>query len=1090
MNVLFRCLCVTMLILPAAAQAQTLLNSADVLENGRKLRENGQAQDALNALRQVDPSDTNYHLILQEMSLAAFDDSAYTDALAYADSGLARFPDDRIYWYGLRGEAFNGMGKTDTALGCYSQVIREAPYRYQAYFSRGLVYYKQKKYKEAKADLEHCILIFPTYASAHFFLGLVHLQEGDLVPGMLSFMSYLIIKPDGRYNGKVVRLLTEMANVTDDITQLTANHAPGPDDNFDAETEILLSKAALDKSYVLKSNLEDPIVRQMQALLEKADYRPDDKGFCMQYYIPYFKQVFAQGLFNDMVYEMFSGLGIKSVDDFNKHHKDEVLAFARTTGDYFGKIAATGRLNPADRDTVTVKNLYYEDAVEGHGNFTREKDKVILHEGPWTFYNSSGTLKSKGLMDADGKRTGTWNFYYLNGKMKEVSHYKAGMLEDTTWSWFDNGQPSEINPWIDDKTEGLYRSFFYNGMPRVVCEYVHDKATGTERKYTATGFLASVGTLKDGDVDGDWTDYYVSGRPSEVDHYVKGKLEGIRKKYAEDGTLTEEGSFSNGVEQGPWKTYYTNGKVHENLAYDHGNVDGMYTEYYDNGQVKQTQLYSKGKAEGKESDFTEGGRLYEEDTYEKGKIRAVQFYGADGKPGYAAAIKASGGALSYFDSLGTRISEGNYSYRGDKEGTYTYFYPSGKVSGRAVYRGGELDGPRVNYFFNGQLSDSANYVQGDEDGYYAYYYTNGRLRQDGWYAAGKRTGPYHEYDINGKMTYATWYEDGDQSGFATYYAASGRKTSEYRFDSGWPVYYAAFDSSGRRVRDGDITAGVTKIDDPIEVGRYNHYHLDGRLDLVFFDHTPSVTRFYREGITDSTYRSFFYGGQTHVEGRYHLGNRVGPWKEYYPSGHVKDTYAFRADNLEGPDTTFNEDGSLSEIENWSDGEEDGPEYSYGDDNKLALIYYYHHGSIVGYGYPGKDGRPVPMIPLPDGCGKVTAYYANGQKSAELNLVDKETQGPRSFWYSNGQLWITGEKNGGLQNGIVKTYYPNGHLKSEDRYYYDNLQGVCKYYYPSGSLEREETYVAGDLEGPVKVYDESGHLKQTKTYYYGVLQAVR
>ncbi|HTJ10779.1 MAG TPA: tetratricopeptide repeat protein [Dinghuibacter sp.] len=1088
MNLIFRCLCVA--LLPVTASAQTLPNSARVLETGRKLRDNGQYQDALNAFRQVDPSDTNYHLILQELSVTAFDDSAFSDALAYADTGLARFPDDRVYFHSLRGQAYEAMGQTDAALGCYDRALQEAPYRYQAYFSRGLVYYEQKRFKEAKADFEHCVLIFPTHASAHFFLGIISMQEGNLVPSMLSFMTYLIIKPDGRYNGKIVRLLTEMANVTDDVTKLTAQHEPGPGDNFDAETEIILSKAALDKSYQLKCGLEDPIVRQMQALLEKTDYRPDDKGFWMQYYIPYFKQVYAQGQFNDMVYEMFSGLGIKSVDEYTKHHNADIMVFARSTGDFLARLGATGRLDPAERDTATVKNLFYDDAVEGRGNFTREKDKTILHEGPWTFYYASGTLKSRGAMDPQGMRTGTWTFYHANGRLKEISHYKAGELEDTTRTWFDNGELSEINPWIDSKTEGVYRSFFYNGLPRVVCDYIHDKPSGTQVKYTSEGFLSSRATLRDGDIDGQWIDYYNNGKPSEVTPYVKGKMEGVRKKYAADGTLTEEASFSAGVGNGPWKTYYASGRVHESYTYANGDLDGLYTEYYDNGQVRQTQPYARGKAEGKESDYTEGGRLFEEDTYEKGKIRAVQFYTADGKPGYAAAIKASGGALSYYDSLGTRISEGNYSFRGDKEGIYTYFYPSGKVSGRAVYRGGELDGPRVSYYTNGRLSDSANYVRGDEDGYYAYFWPNGRLRQDGWYATGKRTGPYREYDINGKMTYAAWYVDGDESGFSTYYAPDGRKTKEYRFESGWPVHYTAFDTAGRCIADGVITPGDMDIHMPGEFDHYNHYYLDSTLRDVFFDQTPRMTRFYRVGTADSAYRSWYYGGQTFMEGQYRLGDREGPWKEYYPNGRVKNTYTYRSDDLDGPDTLYNDDGSLREIAHWSAGQEEGAEYNYGDAGKLAFIYYYHHGALTGYSYPGKDGQPVPAIPLPDGCGKVTAYYANGQKSVELTLVDKVTEGPRSFWYSNGSPWIAGQKEGGLQNGIVKTYYPNGHIKAEERYYYDNLQGVCSYYYPSGNLERSAYYVAGEPEGQEKMYDEGGHLKQTKVYYYGVLQAVR
>src|SRR6202012_4450386 len=188
---------------------------------------------------------------------------------------------------------------------------------------------------------------------------------------------------------------------------------------------------------------------------------------------------------------------------------------------------------------------------------------------------------------------------------------------------------------------------------------------------------------------------------------------------------------------------------------------------------------------------------------------------------------------------------------------------------------------------------------------------------------------------------------------------------------------------------------------PNQTAHYNHYHLVGRFDMRYFDQSLSMTRFYREGLMDSTFTSYFYGGQKYMEGHYRLDERVGPWKEYYRNGQVKAAYTYRSDVLEGAYTLYNEDGSLQEVEPMVDGREEGAEYNYGDEGKGAFIYFYHQGNLVGYSYLGKDERPVPMIPLPNGSGKVTAYYANGQKSVELTLVDKVTQGPRSFWFSNG-----------------------------------------------------------------------------------------
>ena len=1092
-----RCLCciLTLFICQRSFAQQPLLNSGEVLDAGRKLHDDGQYKQAIALYRQVSPNDTNYEQVLHELSLSAYADSDFSDALHYADTGLMRFPEEAPKWYSLRAQALDELGQRDSALADYTRVVRMAPYNYQAFFNRGLCLYHMERFTEAKADFKRCVMIYPNYASAHYFLGLVSMEEGNVVPCMLSFMAYLAIRPSGRYAGTVARLMTSLANVTDEVSTLAAKHQTGEEDNFETETEIFLSKAALDKKYALQSDLEDPIVRQMQALLEKSTYRAEDKGFWMQYYIPYFKTIYTAGEFNAMVYEMFSGLNIKPVNEWNKHHASEVAAFARTSEDYFRKISTTELLPLAARDTATVKYLFYDDEVQGKGNYVGTGTNVSLLAGPLELYYSSGALKSTGTLDDHTQRTGKWMFYHPNGRLKEISYYTAGKLGDTTRAWFDNGQPNQVVPWVDDNLQGTFRSWYYNGLPHMVVAYQGGKRSGLSVEYASNGFLVSRCVFANGDFDGTSTYYYVNGQPSSVDRYVKGKLEGRREKYDYAGVLTQDGAYSAGGETGPWKTYYSSGGLHETYTYDHGNLEGLYTEYYENGQVKQTQPYVKGHAEGKESDYTEGGRLYEEDTYERGKVRAVQFYGPDGKPTFSGAIRASGGVLTYYDSLGIKISEGNYSFRGDKEGVYTYFYPSGAVSGRSVYRGGSLDGPRVNFYPDGRLSDSVNYTGGNQDGYYAYYYENGRLHQEGWYTGGDRTGPYREYDDMGNLTSTAYFVNGEESGFADNYAPNGRKTTEYLYDEGWPIHYTEWDTAGHRIQDKDIPPGETEFHtwyrQGVEAssGHYRNYHPDGEYDFFYFDHSLSTRRFYRQGLADSTFTQYYYGGRKSMEGAYYLGNRTGPWKEYYPNGNLKVADAFRDDNLDGKRLTYNEDGTLLREETWINGVQEGAELRYGDSNRVSYIFYYHHGDLTGYGYLGKDGQPVTPIPLARGTGSVTAWYPNGRKSAELKVVNGQPDGQRTLWFSNGLTDFTGIKTMGKELGPQVGYYPNGHLKSEEDDYYDNLHGRCTYYYPSGILAREENYYDGELEGVSKTYDEGGHLIQTKVYYYGELQAV-
>ena len=65
-----------------------------------------------------------------------------------------------------------------------------------------------------------------------------------------------------------------------------------------------------------------------------------------------------------------------------------------------------------------------------------------------------------------------------------------------------------------------------------------------------------------------------------------------------------------------------------------------------------------------------------------------------------------------------------------------------------------------------------------------------------------------------------------------------------------------------------------------------------------------------------------------------------------------------------------------------------------------------------------------------------------------------------------------------QEGLVKTYFPNGKIQSEITYVNKIREGAAKFYYDNGNIRQEFSYVNGKVDGLVKEYYESGKLKQT------------
>lgn len=64
-----------------------------------------------------------------------------------------------------------------------------------------------------------------------------------------------------------------------------------------------------------------------------------------------------------------------------------------------------------------------------------------------------------------------------------------------------------------------------------------------------------------------------------------------------------------------------------------------------------------------------------------------------------------------------------------------------------------------------------------------------------------------------------------------------------------------------------------------------------------------------------------------------------------------------------------------------------------------------------------------------------------------------------------------------QEGLVRTYYPNGQVESEINYVRNVREGEAKFYYENGNLKEERIYVNGKVEGLVNIYYDNGNLRE-------------
>ena len=310
--------------------------------------------------------------------------------------------------------AYDELTERTKAVDLYNKIIAVDPHNYLAFFNRGIALMRMEKFQESKASFQQCILVNPYYVSAHYFLGYLALEEGLLPEAMMSYATCLTINPGNRYYNRAIGVLANIGKMENELLAKAAKRKSTGSDDFDFVQEILVNKLALDKQYKLKASLEDPVVRQLQVLFEKLEYNPADKGFWMQFYVPFYAQVFGKDLFEPLVYHMLSQLEIKQVVSYVKKNDRQIKNLTDFAAEYFNEIKLTRELQFNKREPLRKRFYYTSNSLAGIGEAREKGDESVL-VGPWEFFHTNGQLKSKGTFNENQERIGTWEFYHPNG---------------------------------------------------------------------------------------------------------------------------------------------------------------------------------------------------------------------------------------------------------------------------------------------------------------------------------------------------------------------------------------------------------------------------------------------------------------------------------------------------------------------------------------------------------------------------------------------------------------------------------------------------------------------------------------------------
>lgn len=191
------------------------------------------------------------------------------------------------------------------------------------------------------------------------------------------------------------------------------------------------------------------------------------------------------------------------------------------------------------------------------------------------------------------------------------------------------------------------------------------------------------------------------------------------------------------------------------------------------------------------------------------------------------------------------------------------------------------------------------------------------------------------------------------------------------------------------------------------------------------------------------FSELYYKDVLKEKGIYKDGNKVGVWKKYYDDGKIES------------EIKYNEKSNIT-----------------------SLKEYHKNGKIAVY--INNNGK-IPVIKIYDENGRLQEV-----RKQFIEFVDSGTEIGKftenllnSYKVSNSS-----EISKNKKNGLVKTYYDNGNIKTEKYYKKGVKSGISREYDENGNLIIEENYRNGELDGLQKLYSEGGILLSETNYKNG------
>jgi len=410
---------------------------------------------------------------------------------------------------------------------------------------------------------------------------------------------------------------------------------------------------------------------------------------------------------------------------------------------------------------VFLKGSYSDNEKDGKWEYFDKDGKTTVRlnyskgekDGKQEYFNSKGNPTSLDNY-RDGEKDGEQLVYQKNGEVASKRIYKNGVLKS-----IENFNEKGVSIYKKTiKSSTTIEPKHPNGTIKSKGKLVNGKKEGKWEYFSEYGILISSFEYKDGKMDGKVIKYYKSGVKYAEFFAEDGEYEGKYIGFYANGKKSTEGYYTEGEKKGEWFNFHPDGLIKDKMYFIDGEFYGFQYSYDVKGKLN-TSSYMKDEWSYYRVSYDSTEQSF--DTLHYVTPISDRYYSLNvlGDTTFVSPFKNNEvvGKGVYYP--GTKQSYVQYYVNGSRDKTYEIKNVLGQITAVKTYNQGKIVSNTLYNAANGKVTYKAKYKDGDVDGIAYDYYPDGSLKLSTVYKEDEMSGPQIRYAPDGSVVLVLVYEE-------------------------------------------------------------------------------------------------------------------------------------------------------------------------------------------------------------------------------------------------------------------------------------------------------------------------------------------